>query len=74
MCSKVSFSKRDAQSVLNRIVSRGYGQYRKEIRIYHCPECNQWHLTSHDNREGSRKIEEVDLAFFESWKKLINNI
>ena len=49
MCDKKQFSKREAQGALNRnrhIKSKKGQKRRKEVRFYHCPECNMWHLTS----------------------------
>lgn len=43
MCDKKQvYSKKDAQTVRNLRMKSG----SKELRIYHCPICNGWHLTS----------------------------
>lgn len=26
------------------------------VRVYHCPLCNQWHMTSKPKRESQRKV------------------
>lgn len=56
-CSKRKFTKKEAEGALNQIEHhRKQHKYRKECRIYHCPECNKWHLTSHENEPPSPKI------------------
>lgn len=47
MCTKVQFSKREAKTALNQL-KKVRKKYRKEIRAYHCPNCNHWHLTSQE--------------------------
>lgn len=52
-CLKVKYSKVEAQTVLNKLLrhdrrSRERDKQRKEQRIYHCPLCNAYHLTSKD--------------------------
>lgn len=39
--NKLCYDKRGAESARNRIQSRGGDR----LRIYHCPDCNQWHLS-----------------------------
>ena len=45
-CIKKAYTKKDAQTALN---ARLRGRYRHNkpdhLRIYHCPDCNGWHLT-----------------------------
>lgn len=69
MCQKVSYDKKGAQTALNNIKNR-YKKFkqRKENRIYHCPFCNGWHLTSHDLED---KIEEV-ITISPEFKKYLN--
>lgn len=44
---KVRFSKREAQTALNAArYDRKRRKWRREVRYYHCPECNAYHLTS----------------------------
>ena len=44
-CDKVSYTKKGAQTVLNQL--RGKKElHRQPERIYQCPECNYWHITS----------------------------
>ena len=42
---KVKFDKRGAQTARNK----RFEEAHIKLRIYHCPECNWWHLTSHTN-------------------------
>jgi len=39
---KVSYDKKAAQTAKNR----RWNEEHVELRIYQCPECNLWHLTS----------------------------
>lgn len=51
---KKCYSKRDAETARNarttgrRRVRHGRPEY---LRVYHCDECNHWHLTSKKNHE-----------------------
>lgn len=54
-CNKVQYSKKEAETVLNTL-KKGktiflLGKRRRKIghkptKIYHCPDCNHWHLSS----------------------------
>ncbi len=46
-CTKKKLRKSDAKSILayNR-KNHSDSRWRREIRYYHCPKCNMWHLTS----------------------------
>lgn len=48
MCDKVKYDKKGAQTALNSITRQKHKRWRKkkEVRYYHCPLCNGWHLTS----------------------------
>ena len=37
---KLSYSKKDALTARNRRMQDG-----EKLRVYQCPDCNQWHLT-----------------------------
>jgi len=55
MCEgKRAYTKKDAQSMLNLRRSRLRGS-RRELRMYHCPRCNFWHLT--DKEYGTFHLE-----------------
>ena len=41
---KISYDKKTAQTKKNIMKKKG-----KELRIYHCPACNMFHLTHEDN-------------------------
>ena len=57
-CEKRQLTKREAEGALKQIKHhRKQEKYRKECRIYHCPHCNMWHLTSKENEPPSPKIE-----------------
>jgi len=49
-CDKIGYSKRAAETVRNQRRHRRHGGGRrgraKVLRIYECPACGQWHLTS----------------------------
>ena len=45
-CNKKSFTKRDAQAVVNLAKSGKRGKRGKEQRVYFCAEHNAWHTTA----------------------------
>lgn len=57
MCNKIKYTKREAQTALNFLFKKRNFKNRREKRIYHCPECNMWHLTSKDLYEEDPKQE-----------------
>lgn len=47
-CRKAPYSKVEAQTVLNSRLRSRHG--RPEcLRIYHCEDCNAWHLSSKED-------------------------
>ncbi len=68
-CSKQQFTKKEAKTVLNHCKK----EHRNECRIYECPECNFWHLTSLEIYEEPIKLELEDLKYAEKWKCLLGN-
>jgi hypothetical protein len=70
-CSKVKFTKREAQESLNFLSGIGK-QFRKEKRTYYCKECNAWHLTSREDIEEV-KAKNVRLKFKDKWKQYLKN-
>lgn len=69
ICNKRKFSKREAKSVLN-VLKNSDKSWRRETRYYHCPLCNNWHLTSKDSED--REIKEIKLVNEDQWLKLLN--
>lgn len=53
MCHKRQYTKREANAAINRRM-RGRSERRRGrpdyLRVYHCPNCNWWHLTSQELR------------------------
>ena len=47
-CNKVSFSKRDAATIVNNNLRKGKRSKHDETRYYYCPIHNAYHLTSKD--------------------------
>ena len=71
-CKKVAFTKADAEIALKRALKIGkYIKRRKEKRIYHCPICNHWHLTSTVGE--TKKLKPVSLTHHNRWVELLNN-
>ena len=67
---KRCFDKLTAEIILKRAKSsRKSKQWRKECRIYKCPDCSWYHLTS---QEKNNKIKEFKKKYLNKWKKLIN--
>ena len=72
-CDKIGYNKRDAQTALNNAIKQRkiYNhKNRKECRLYHCNECNMWHLTAMDEEEYGEK-ETLELSYKEEWKNLL---
>jgi hypothetical protein len=47
MCSKVKYSKKDAQSALSHLVKSGRWNRKSDYgRIYECKDCGLWHITA----------------------------
>jgi hypothetical protein len=65
MCTKVKFTKLEALTTLANMPKK---QYRREIRAYHCPECNCWHLTSKEYEQYQTESVENEL-----FKPYLNN-
>jgi hypothetical protein len=59
----------DSHSRLKRFSKK----FRKEIRSYHCPLCNWWHLTSKTNEFLNKEEREIKILFKDTWFKLLNN-
>ena len=49
-CHKTPYSKREAVTALNHRL-RGKGR-PEHLRVYHCPLCNHWHLTSQEKNQS----------------------
>lgn len=47
-CGKMAYSKKDAQATLNKCQKQK--RKKQPVRIYHCPLCKKWHLTSQEKR------------------------
>lgn len=82
MCYKKSFTKVEAQAILNKNKDdrgRRQNRGRRENRYYHCEECNLWHLTSMDEDSYNLKKEQVeDVKLFNltvsEFKTLMNEL
>lgn len=53
-CRKFRYpGEREAKNALRRLHRQSRGnrgkRHHKECRVYHCPHCNGWHLTSDRN-------------------------
>jgi len=76
-CDKSKFTKVGAQTKLNSLLEDG--TWNKKIakgRIYPCPFCKWWHITS-DIKEGGliedySSFKSVPLKHIDKWKELIN--
>ena len=73
-CEKKQLTKVDAINILNYNFNHSkskHKKHRKEIRYYHCPDCNMWHLTS--KASGENKVIFFDIIEKERWEKLLIN-
>jgi len=69
ICNKVRFNKKEAKSALN-LLKDSNKPWRRESRYYHCPICNNWHLTSKD--KDYNKVKEIKLLNEDQWLKLLS--
>lgn len=58
---KKQYDKKTAQTVKNVLLKKGV-QY---LRIYHCPICNNWHLTSKKNNKPNGKRNKIKEEYYE---------
>ena len=65
-CRKECYDKKTAKTILNKCKK----EHRPECRIYECPECNAWHLTSEEEYEDRIYLTEEDLIFKSKWEEL----
>ena len=65
-CHKEKFDKKTVKTILNKCKK----EHRPECRIYECPECNAWHLTSEKEYEERIYLTEEDLIFKSKWEEL----
>lgn len=72
ICSKVKYKDHQlAVTALHTIQSKGVKKKNTPCRVYQCPDCLQFHLTS-DNLEWhlENRAEDIDLKYKEKWNKL----
>jgi hypothetical protein len=69
-CQKVKFGKKEVKTVLNYIRFNQNKRWRKEVRYYHCPDCNHWHLTSRDDFDNDVLDIQID---YPKWEKILLN-
>ena len=55
-----------------KIKTYGKKEHRKECRIYECPECKCWHLTSQEEYFLIEEIPINELIFCKRWQELSN--
>jgi hypothetical protein len=68
-CNKAKFrTKADAVKRVKEITSLG-GEHRKPKRVYKCPICRAYHLTSKPKRKKQIPLDSYNPA----WSKLIND-
>lgn len=73
VCRKQQFDKKTALTILNERKSNRR-KYAKECRIYECPICNKWHLTSMEEYDERIELKEEDLIFCSLWKRLRGDV
>lgn len=49
-CQKTGYTKREAQTAMNARMN-AHRNRPESLRIYPCPTCRQWHLTSKEHRD-----------------------
>jgi len=76
MCKKRGYNLKEARTTLNEAKRNRNKKYRKECRVYRCPdkECNgAFHLTSKDEYHIKEEIPLKELFFKKEWEKLMGN-
>ncbi len=69
-CHKVKFDKKTAKSILNDRKDKGK-KWSREKRIYECPICGKWHLTSDEDYEEREFLGVEELVFKSRWESLM---
>ncbi len=70
ICPKRKYDKKGAQTLLNKLKRK----HREEKRIYHCPICKYWHLTSKEyDRTSSSDSDDSAIYTFNNmgWNDLL---
>lgn len=52
---KVCYGKKDAQTILNRLMSSPRKQRNDKLRIYQCRNCNFWHITHKEDWNKNKR-------------------
>ena len=74
MCRKNGYSLKEARTVLNEAKRNRGKKYRKECRIYQCPDENckgLYHLTSEEEYNEKEIIPLEELIYKEEWVNLM---
>lgn len=66
---KIIYTKREAETLLNALQHYRNTKDRAPKRIYECPICNFWHMTS---QEEYIKSEKIPLILIDKWKEVMN--
>jgi hypothetical protein len=66
-CEKKQLKKKEAEAILKHKQKAPHHR-KKEVRYYHCPICNWWHLTSKETTGG---VHELDVKEVDRWKELL---
>jgi len=76
-CDKAKFTKREAQTKMNSLINSGtWNKKQGSGRVYHCPVCKWWHLTSKldtEPIEDYKRFAEADLKHKDEFLKLMED-
>jgi len=70
--NKKCFTKKDALTKLNSLINSGEWSTKQKGRVYQCPDCNWYHLTSLMG-EGKVDMRGVKLKLTDKWKKILKH-
>jgi len=75
-CEKIPFTKKDAKTKIKLLISSGrWNKKQGSGRIYHCPVCKWWHITSKldaEPIESYKEFVEVNLKHEDDFLKLMS--
>lgn len=70
-CQKTPYSKRRATETLNTLIDTGKWNHKGLGRVYHCKDCNCWHITH--LTEFNRETSDYEFKFKKKFYRIVKN-